>query len=170
MPMALTLIEAIAGRAKADAVAREVGLPDWDARHVSAAFRFNRPFATTALGHVVSFWNRERLGLALTSGMDEVSLALAADAWSRTYRSRAVTFAAGPVTTRNGVRVLPDERRADWPEARRLPPVGDEPPARVLDQALAGIDRRHGRRTGDMVAMQLEYPRGRKPEVSSRAG
>ncbi len=158
MPMALTLIEAIAGRDKAEAVAREIGLSTWDARHASAAFRFNRPFATTVLGNVMAFWNRERLGLALRPGMDEVSLALAADAWSRTYRSRAATFAAGPVTTRNGVRVVPDEAATSWPQARRLPPVGAGRPAQVLDETLKDIDARYGARTGDVVAMQLEYP------------
>lgn len=159
MPMALTLIEAIAGRAKAEAAAREIGLDAWDARHASAAFRFNRPFASTVLGNTLAVWNRERLGLALTPGMDEVSLALTADAWSRTYRSRAVTFAAGPVTSRNGVRLLPDEAGADWPAARRLPAVGDRAPARALDETLKGIDARYGARTANVVAMQLEFSR-----------
>lgn len=158
MPMALTLIEAIAGGERAGAVAREVGLARWDARHASAAFRFNRPFALTVIGNTLAFWNRETLGLELTPGMDEVSLALVADAWSRTYRSRAVSFAAGPVTTRNGVRVLPDRAEADWPATRRLPAIDDRPPAQALDAALQGIERRYGRRTADVVAMQLEYP------------
>ena len=33
MPMSLTLIEAIAGRDKAEAIARDIGLANWDARH-----------------------------------------------------------------------------------------------------------------------------------------
>ena len=94
MPMSLTLIEAIAGRDKAEAVAHDIGLADWDARHDSNAFRFTRPFALTAIRNVMAFWNREQLGIELSPGIDEVSLALVADAWSRTYRSRAVTFAA----------------------------------------------------------------------------
>ena len=161
MPMALTLIEAIAGRGKAEAVAREIGLEAWDARHASAAFRFNRPFAGTVLGNTLAFWNRETLGLELTPGMDEVSLALVADAWSRTYRSRAVTFSAGsqPVVSRNGVRVIPDRTAADWPERRRLSTV-EARPAQALDAALEAIGTRYGDRTADAVAMQLEYPRG----------
>ncbi|HWU70244.1 MAG TPA: DJ-1/PfpI family protein, partial [Pseudoxanthomonas sp.] len=39
MPMALTLIEAIAGRGKALEVARSIGVEHWDAEHASAAFR-----------------------------------------------------------------------------------------------------------------------------------
>ena len=65
MPIALTLIEAIAGRQKAEAVARDIGVPDWDARHDSDAFRFTRPFATTALRNTAAFWNRETLGIDL---------------------------------------------------------------------------------------------------------
>ena len=51
MPMSLTLIEAIAGRDKAEAVGRDIGLPNWDARHDSDAFQFTRPFALTAIGN-----------------------------------------------------------------------------------------------------------------------
>jgi putative intracellular protease/amidase len=94
MPVALTLIEAIAGREKAEAVGRDIGVTHWDARHDSDAFQFTRPFALTAIRNTVAFWNREQLGIELTPGVDEVSLALVADAWSRTYRSRGVTFSA----------------------------------------------------------------------------
>jgi transcriptional regulator GlxA family with amidase domain len=165
MPLSLTLIEAIAGRDKAEAVARDLGLATWDSRHDSGAFRFSRPFALTVMGNKAAFWNREQLGMALTPGVDEVSLALVADAWSRTYRSRAVTFAAtaGAVRTRNGLSVVPDHVAADWPPERRLPAIGDRRPAHALDNALLGIENRYGRRTADVVATQLEYPRQAAP-------
>ena len=141
MPMSLTLVEAIAGRDKARAVGREIGLPDWDARHESDEFRFTRPFALTAIGNTAAFWSHEQLGIELKPDVDEVSLALVADAWSRTYRSRAVTFArtAGAQQTRNGLRILPDEVAASWPAARRLPEIGDTKPAEALDNALAAL-------------------------------
>ena len=82
--MMLTLIEAIAGREKAEAVARDLGLYHWDARHDSGAFKFRRPFALTAIGNTLAFYNHEQLGIQLKSGVDEVSLALVADAWPRT--------------------------------------------------------------------------------------
>jgi hypothetical protein len=158
MPMSLTLIEAIAGRHKADAVDREIGLPSWDAGHDSDAFRFTRPFALTAIRNIVAFWNREQLGIELKPGMDEVSLALVADAWSRTYRSHAITFApAGDLRTRNGIRLVPDRITTDWPARYRLPAITDQPPAAALDQVLHDIDARYGRDTADFVAMQLEY-------------
>jgi transcriptional regulator GlxA family with amidase domain len=161
MPMALTLVEAIAGRAKAEAVAREVGLAAWDARHRSEAFQFTRPFALTAIANTLAFWNREQLGIALTPAIDEVSLALVADAWSRTYRSRALTFAATTEaqTSRGGLRILPDAVVADWPAQQTVPAAVDLPPARALDQTLRAIDARYGPRTANFVAMQLEYPR-----------
>ena len=163
MPIALTLIEAIAGREKAEAVGREigVGVSQWDARHASAAFQFTRPFALTAIGNTVAFWRREQLGIELTPGIDEVSLALVADAWSRTYRSRAVTFSRtdGAQQTRNGIRIVPDQIAASWPRESLLPAIGDQQPARALDEVLDGISTRYGVRTTDFVAMQLEYPR-----------
>ena len=161
MPMSLTLIEAIAGREKAEAVARDLGLMQWDARHDSGAFQFTRPFALTAIGNTVAFWKRERLGLELAPGVDEVSLALVADAWSRTYRSRAVTFSriAGAQQSRNGIGIVPDQVSASGPAEHLLPAIGDGPPARALDDALSGIAARYGSHTADFVAMQLEYPR-----------
>jgi putative intracellular protease/amidase len=163
MPMSLTLVEAIAGRDKARAVGREIGLADWDTRHKSDAFKFTRPFALTAIGNTAAFWAHERLGIELKPGVDEVSLALVTDAWSRTYRSQAVTFAstAGAQQSRNGIRILPDEVAANWPAERLLPSVGDLKPAEALDDALEGIATRYGTRTTDFVAMQLEYPRHR---------
>jgi len=161
MPMSLTLIEAIAGRDKARAVGRDIGLADWDARHGSDEFKFTRPFAMTAIGNTAAFWAHERLGIELKEGVDEVSLALVTDAWSRTYRSQAVTFAstAGAQQSRNGIRILPDEVAASWPAERLLPSVGNRKPAEALDNALSEITARYGTRTTDFVAMQLEYPR-----------
>ena len=119
MPMSLTLIEAIAGRDKAEAIGRDLGLAGWDTRHDSGAFQFTRPFALTAMGNTLAFWNREQLGIELVPGVDEVSLALVADAWSRTYRSRAVTFAgtAGAQPTRNGLRILPEQVATTGPRS-----------------------------------------------------
>jgi putative intracellular protease/amidase len=163
MPMSLTLIEAIAGRDKARAVGREIGLAEWDVRHESDAFKFTRPFALTAIGNTAAFWAHERLGIELKEGVDEVSLALVTDAWSRTYRSQAVTFAstAGALQSRNGIRIYPDEVATSWPAERLLPSASDRKPAEALDDALNGIATRYGTRTTDFVAMQLEYPRHR---------
>ena len=159
MPMSLTLVEAIAGRARAQAVADGLGLTRWDARHDSGAFVLTRPFVLTVLGNVLTFWKRDELGIELTSGIDEVSLALSADAWSRTYRSHAVTFSrdGAVVQSRNRIPILPDRVARTWPADRRLPAVGRLKPAEALDEALAAVRARYGNRTAGMVAMQLEY-------------
>lgn len=163
-PMMLTLVEAIAGREKAAEVAAGLGLATWDARHDSAAFGFTRPFATTALGNRLAVWRRETLALPVGDGVDEVSLALVADAWSRTWRAGVVTVAAGRVTTRSGLRLLPDRSEAT---GRALPSLGVAPSLHQLDAALAEIAARYGAATASFVAAQLEYPpaRGELPSA-----
>jgi putative intracellular protease/amidase len=161
MPMMLTLIEALAGHEKAETVAHDLGVNSWDMRHASDAFKLTRPFATTVLANRASFWIHDIWGIELQPGMDEVSLALVADAWSRTYRSGAVTFAesTSAITTVNGVRVLPDRAGDDWPEDRRISIFPDQPAAEALERTLDTITNRYGERTANVVAMQLEYPR-----------
>lgn len=161
IPLTLTLIEAVAGREKAEAIAQNLGVKHWDISHNSAAFKMTPAFALTVLGNLLAIWNREQLGIELTTGVDEVSLALSADAWSRTYRSQALTFAvsAEAVTTRNGVRILPDRIAAGWQSNRLVPAIGDSAPVEVFDSTLQAIEERYGARTAYVVAMQHEYPR-----------
>lgn len=163
MPLALTLIEAIAGRSRAESVSRGLGLSYWDARHESDAFRFTRPFAVGVIANTIAFWNHEQIGVPLEPGIDEVALALVADAWSRTYRSSAVTFAAtaDALPTENGMRILPDEVATSWPAERLIAPIRERQPARALDDALRAIANRYGTATAELVAMQLEYPKDR---------
>ncbi|WP_133492682.1 DJ-1/PfpI family protein [Alcanivorax sp. 24] len=159
MPMMLTLIEAIAGTDRARRVAEGLGVSRWDARHDSRPFTFTRPFALTVIGNTLAFWNRDQWAMPLRDGVDEVSLALTLDAWSRTYRSTAITFAASAsVASRGGIRLLADQVRRDWPRSQRLPPPAQQPPAGVLDQTLREIRQRYGQGTARVVAMQLEYP------------
>jgi hypothetical protein len=115
----------------------------------------------TVLANRVAFWKREELGMRLQPGMDEVSLAFVADAWSRTYRSTVASYASSPdaVTTMSGVRIVPDRTVANRLEGRQVPPFAGHRPADALDSALDAIAARYGVRTADVVAMQLEYPR-----------
>jgi hypothetical protein len=161
MPMMLTLIEAIAGRAGAEAAARNLGVETWDMRHASAMFPFTRVFATTVLAKAMAFWNRDAWGIELRPGMNEVSLALVADAWSRTYRSNALTFAevGGAVEARNGIRVLPDRIAPDWLQEERVSVYPHRRPAEALDDTLEAIAERYGDGAMSVVAMQVEYPR-----------
>lgn len=157
MPLMLTLIEAIGGRAAAEKVAADLGVGRWGAGHASGAFQLTRPFVTTVLLNRLPFWKRETFGIELRTGMDEVSLVLVADAWSRTYRSRVLTFAGSAIVTAGGIRVLPDGNDGGHAGARSVPAFDDRPPAAALDGALGAIAGRYGPRTADLVAMQLEY-------------
>lgn len=161
MPMMLTLVEAIAGRARAETTARDLGVGQWSAQHASSAFRLTRPFVTTVLANRLAFWNHETFGLQLEPGADEASLALVADAWSRTYRSRVVAYATATdrVQTRNGVRIIPDQTTGRWPGSQRISAFPDLKPADALDRTLDMIAARHGDGAASVVAMQLEYPR-----------
>jgi putative intracellular protease/amidase len=158
MPMSLTLIEAIAGREKAVAVAGELGLTHWDASHASGQFAFTRPFAWKVLTNKAAFWKHETLGLELDPGVDEVSVALVADALSRTYRSRVVTYAADrtALVTKSGLRIVPDEARKGWAADTQLDPIWQRPPPLALEGALAEIAKRYGKRSRGIVATQLE--------------
>jgi putative intracellular protease/amidase len=161
IPMMLTLVEAIAGREKAEKVADDLGIGSWDARHSSAAFKLTRPFATTVLANRMAVWNREDVGIELTPGMDEAALALVADAWSRTYRSGAFTLAGSTaaVSTANGIRVLADRVDGDAPSVRRVSIFPGQRLADSLDRTLDAITDRYGEPTANVVAMQLEYIR-----------
>ena len=125
---------------------------------------FTRPFALTAIGNTAAFWNHEQLGIELKPGIDEVSLALVADAWSRTYRSqrgdirRARPARCKPATA---FASCPIEVAASWPAARLLPEIGERKACGSAGRTLRGITARYGTRTADFVAMQLEYPRNR---------
>jgi putative intracellular protease/amidase len=160
MPVALTLIEAIAGRGKAEQIARQIGLPEWDTRHRSDAFKFTRPFASSVIANKLAFWRHEDVGIELRPGVDEVSLALVADMWSRTYRSQATSFSTNGESqrTRGGLLVVPEELSPTTPSDRQVLTIDDTPPARVLDETLRAIADRYGAATADLVAMQLEYP------------
>jgi hypothetical protein len=147
MPMSLTLIEAIAGRDKARAVGRDIGLADWDARHESDAFKFTRPFALTAIRNTAAFWAHERLGIELKEGVDEVSLALVADAWSRTYRSQAVTFASTPAPSKAATAFASCPMRSPQAGLRSggFRRSTTAKPAQALDDTLRAITARYGR-------------------------
>ena len=161
MSMSLVLIEAIAGHDEAAAVAKQLGVRRWGLRHSSAVYKFTRPFALTAMRNKLAFWNYQEFGLGLQNGDDEVTLALVADAWSRTFRSRAVAIAATleAIESRNGMRIFPEQLANEWPARQLLEPVGNQPAMDALDDALNQITVRYGIDTSRFVAMQLEYTR-----------
>lgn len=159
LPVSLALVEAIGGRDAAAALARELGVASWDESHDSDAFRLRRQFLLAAARNKLAFWSHETVGIPVENGVDEIALAFTADAYSRTYRSRALTIGHGaPVTTRGGLRLVPD-RTTEEARPDALLAMANERPARALDAALDGIAERYGAGTAAFVALQLEYQR-----------
>lgn len=163
MPTSLALVEAIAGKERAVAVAREIEVSDWSPRHDSDAFRPH--FGNLTAFAVQLFVNpylrsKQSVGVPLATGMDEINLAIVADAYSRTGRSQAVSVAAtpDPVPTRYGLRFLPDAVGKTKEVEILLPSLANDAPGRVFDVTLAGLEARYGRRTARSVAVDFEYP------------
>jgi putative intracellular protease/amidase len=161
IPISVALVEAIGGRESAEKVARFLGVTDWSAAHDSEQFKLDAGSLLTLLSNKAMFWRHEALGLEVARGSDEIRLALIADAYGRTRRSRAVSVSqsSGPVLTRRGLLLIPDRvangaRRTD----RMLPLFETLPPAQALDRALGDIAASYGRATADFVALTMEYP------------
>lgn len=171
IPLPLTLVEAIGGRAHAEAVALTLGVEDWDARHDSAAFRLTRAHGRTAVRNALRFWERESVGVPVADGVDEVALALTIDAYSRTYRSRAMSVSSAPlVSSRRGLELIP-EKQATAQFDRMLSSVSGGTPALALDRSLSEISHRYDEATAAFVALQLElaWPRPAMPAALKAA-
>lgn len=165
IPASLALVEAIAGHDRAAAVAQEVGVADWGTAHDSKEFRPRFGHNLLALGRVMFtngwFHASRSFGVPVAPGVDEVALALTADAYSRTGRSIAYSLATSdaPLRTRSGLVLLPDRVvGGPVPSGRILPEFDDTPAARWLDKSLAGISAIYGRTTAYGVALNFEYP------------
>jgi putative intracellular protease/amidase len=154
LPLSLALVEAVAGSERAKALAAEVGAAGWSATHDSGRFHLTRDDAWGVIANtLLSLFGRDTVGIRVGEGGDLIALAFVADSYGRTYRSRAVVLGDHPITTREGLRVLPDaggtvDVVVDLPQGR--------PPAQALDTAIAGIEARYGKSTADFVRLQLE--------------
>ena len=156
LPASLALVQAFAGIERAMEVARTLGVDAWTPEHDSSAFHLDRRSKHAAIANRYRFWKRETYAIPVTEGVDEISLAFAADAWSRTFRSEAFAIGTGGrvIETRRGMRLVPDAAapaRANDLEAPR-----STSPALALPDALDGITARYGADTAAFVALQLE--------------
>lgn len=155
VPAMLALVEAIAGREKAAAVAAELGAESWDARHRSASFELTLEHKKTFIRNALSFWRKETVGVPLEAGVDEVALGLTADAWSRTNLA-TVAVLGEPVTSEHGLTIYPD-RAANSPVDHLLPAPSDEKPATAIEQQLPLIAARYDAPSAGIAALQMEY-------------
>src|SRR5262249_37060953 len=145
-----------AGRERAESLARELGVPSFGAAHASGDFVLDRPAVETALVNTLAFWSHESLELRVADGVDEVALALTADAYARTYRASVGSLGdSAEVVSRHGLRLVADRVGAEPRAAAQISLPADGTSA--IDAALAGITARYGPATADFVALQLEY-------------
>lgn len=159
LPLSLALVEAIAGRDKAAAVAAGLGADDWSSRHDSGRYapKFGHNL-NVWLTHYTDQWLHavNETGLPLAEGFDEIALAYTSDAYTRTHRSRVLAVASSDaaLASVHGLKVLPDRvsGAADAP-VPMLPALDNS-----LDRVLAGIASAFGARTAHRVALELEYP------------
>lgn len=162
IPVCVALVEAIAGRDRAASLAQTMGIQSWGAEHQSERFKLKPKHLFTALTNRLSFWSQETIGIPITQGVDEIVLALIADSYSRTYRSKAFSLHSSddPVTTKRGLVVLPDKVQGVGKAVdRTLQLQSDRPPVLSFDATLREIEQRYGSGSAEFVALQLEYPR-----------
>lgn len=162
IPVSLALVEAIADKNLALKIAKELGVNDWNPVHDSNRFRLTMSSVYTIVVNTISFWSHEEIGIPVFSGMDEIKLALVADAYSRTYRSQAISVADSEtkIKTSNGLILIPDKSGDQIKSLDRMLPKFDATPAVIeFESTLIKIGELYGKSTAVFVALLLEYPR-----------
>jgi putative intracellular protease/amidase len=155
VPMLISLVESIGGRGRAQLLAMELGVDSWSPAHDSSKFGLDAKRRWIYIANKIAFWQHEQWGVDVKEGMDDVALALAADAWSRTGRVSVDASAAGPVKLASGMTLVAQ------PMQQQMPRVPFEPSLKSvhqLDRTLCHIAERFGDAKQDRVRMELEYP------------
>jgi putative intracellular protease/amidase len=156
LPAMLALVEALGGHARAQSLAAELGVDSWTPVHDSTPFRLDAERMWSYALNKAAFWRHERWSLDVREGSDDITLALAADAWARTGRVGVVAASpSGPVKLRSGLVLLAQ------PAPPGLPSVPLEPglrPAQQLERTLCEIGARFGASRLEWVLLELEYP------------
>lgn len=168
LPGSLALVASIAGHDRAQQLAGELGVVDWSSTHCTAPFR--PKLGVNLKAHIaVTYTNRwfhrtEMIGLPVAEGVDEIALAITADAYSRTGRSmlHALSASSELVRTRSGLMIVPDTLGGGHAMDRELPALDATPSAQWFPKALDGISRLYGRNTAYGVALNFEYPMDRQ--------
>jgi putative intracellular protease/amidase len=155
MPAMLALVEAIGGRAKAQALATELGIASWNPAHDSSPYRLTASRRWDYVLTKIAFWRHERWSVDVRDGMDDVALALVTDAWTRTGLVGVEASARGPVKLRSGLTLLAKPTAKDAPRVPLEPALS---PAQQLDRTLSEIAARFGAARREWVMLELEYP------------
>ncbi|MFW2830990.1 DJ-1/PfpI family protein [Sphingomonas sp. ID0503] len=145
IPTSLALVDAVAGHARAAAVAAEIGISDWSSVHDSRRFlpKFGRNLSAFAATQYLNAWfhTPQSLGIHVAAGVDEIALALTADAYTRTGRAHAYALGPGPapIRTLHGLILLPD--RTEAASLTRTISVPASKAGGTLDRVLDDIAR-----------------------------
>lgn len=162
IPTSLALVEAIAGHERAAQLGATLGVDEWGTAHDSDAFgvRAGNLWPLVQV-NVTNHWfhRRDRYEIVLRPGIDDLALALTADAWSRTGRGevRGVSTAQ-EVQGDTGLLWYADAATTPGGKARALDLVRAGPGTSMFDALLAAIDQRYGDATALGVALDFEYP------------
>ena len=122
--------------------------------HDSSLFGLTANRAWNYLLNKAAFWRHERWSVDVWDGMDDIPLAFAADAWSRTGRVSIEAAASGPVALRSGLVLL---ARPAAEGTARLWLTSGLKPMQQLDRTLSEIADRFGAARSEWVMMELEY-------------
>lgn len=155
LPTMLALVEAIGGADMARSLADELGITSWTPVHDSSRFVLDARRAWSYMLNKALFWGHERWRVDVDEGMDDIALALTADAWSRTGRvSIEAVSASSRVRLRSDL-LLVAKRAGD--AMPRLPLAPALKPVRQLDRTLCEIGDRFGRARREWVMLEMEY-------------
>lgn len=168
LPGSLYLVEQIAGRPRALALARSLGLEGYSAAHDSDAFRLSAGDYWLAATNMLFVWPRDSYAIDVDTGVDEVGLAFAGDMLSRTFRARVfVVSERSEVRTRHGLRLVASERpdevsaravkvRIGGAEESGSLTVGEG--GRAPDDISRWLARRYKPALAHFVTTTMEYP------------
>jgi putative intracellular protease/amidase len=162
MPTSIALVEALGGRVRADAIAHGLGVSYWGPRHNSDAFHI------TVADYVVATKNSylnatQTVAIGVTEGVDEIALALTAEAYADTLRNDVhLVGKKQTVRTRGGLQLVPDTLKSTGARFDiTLSAVDSIPAGQVPDKVLKDIEERYGARTARFVVLDWEYPTSR---------
>lgn len=154
VPAMLALVEAIGGRAKAEALAAELGVASWGPAHDSTQFGLTAARMWNYIQTQAAFWRHERRSIAVRDGTDDIALAFAADGWSRTGHATVDAVAPGPVKLRSGLVLAAQPASGDAP---RMALAAGLKPVQQLERTLCAIEARYGGASRERVRVELEY-------------
>jgi putative intracellular protease/amidase len=156
VPTMLALVEAIGGVERARSVAADLGVDTWTPTHDSTRFGLDGQRRWGYIADKAAFWRREQRVIDVADGTDDVALAFAADAWSRTGLVATQATSARPsVRLRSGLSLATAAGSKDLP---RVPLAAGLRPVQQLDRTLCDIASHFGPLQRDRVEQELEYP------------